>query len=157
MCIFCNNDVKREEKEKHYIEQCNVCKSKISIIKNNEKIFVIKFPKHDKIFNLFLFLPYLLIGYIIYLGLNKNIGINLFTRLIIIGIIIYVILNIIYTIKNLINYKKKGYIYYGLKSVITKDSKKSILLFAKIFNYSFLFFGIQFVIVMSLLLIFNKI
>jgi hypothetical protein len=161
MCIFCNNEIKKEEMEKCYVEQCNNCNGKVVILKNNGKIIASRFPKNDKSRLIFSFSPLFLIGLFLLLILFGRFSINYsaeyILKIILIGIIIFVIFAVYCCIKNILNYRKNGYMYYGINNVITEEGKKSTLLFSKIYNYFLLFFGIQFVIVMSLLIFFNKV
>jgi hypothetical protein len=156
MCIFCKGETTKNEFEKHYIEQCGKCNGKIVLLKNNDKIIVSKFPKHDKIRNILLFLPLFLIGTIlitIFFGrVYKNIEANFIIKEFLIEIIIFVALIIFSNIINLINYKRKGYMYYGLNNVVTTEGKKSTIILSKIYSYFVLFFGIQFIIIMSIMI-----
>ena len=152
MCIFCNNEVSMEEKEKYFIEKCNNCGGKVSILKKNNKI-VLKYPKKDFIWNIFLMFPLFLIGIILLLLFGSNI-LNIKTEDIIniflIGIIIMTVIMVFCSVINMKNFKKYGYMYSRLKVVVLKDDKKINLMFLKIINWFIIFFGFQFIIIMGI-------
>jgi hypothetical protein len=156
MCIFCNNaEIKTEELKKCYIKKCNICNSKIVLLKNNGKVIVSRFPKKDKIRYVFLFSPIFLIGLFLFLILmsriDKNIESGYIIKLFLSFLIFFVAFIVFCSTINILNYRKRGYLYYGLNNVITNDGKRRILIFAKFYNYFLLFFGIQFIIIMSIM------
>ena len=152
MCKFCNNNIIREEKEKRFIEKCDNCGGIITILKKNNRKIVIKYPKKDFFWNVYLFSPLFLIGIvlsILFLGnrifdIKSEFIINIF----LIGVIILVTIMVICRIINLKNFKKSGYMYIGLKAIVTKDERKSRVIFSKIYNWFILIFGLQFIIIM---------
>ena len=152
MCIFCGNEIEKEELAKRFKENCSNCNGRIIVSKKNGRKFVSKFPKNDKERKIFLIFPWALIFLTVFLMFLGNITLENIIRLFFIGFIILIAFNVFCCIKNIQNLKNKGYLYYGLINVLSKNEKR-IRLF-KVFNYFQLIFGIQFVIIMSLFLIF---
>ena len=156
MCTFCNSDIIREEKEKGFIEKCDNCGGKITILKKNNRKIVIKYPKKDFLWNVYLFFPLFLIGILLLIILLGNRFFDIKTEYIInsflIGVIILVAIMVICSIMNIRNFKKSGYMYIGLKTIVTKEEGKSRIIFSKIYNWFILFFGLQFIVVMSFII-----
>ena len=119
-------------------------------------MFVLNFPKYDKIRYGTRFFPLLLMGLsliLVFIGrLNKDRNIEFIIKISIIGVIIFVASMVFYSVINILNYRKREYMYYGLNNVITKEGKRQTIVLVKIYNYFVLFFGIQFVIIMSILI-----
>jgi DNA-directed RNA polymerase subunit RPC12/RpoP len=154
MCIFCKNEIKKEELKIWYVEQCNNCGSKIFRLKKHTNSIIVKqFPKNDRIRWMLLLLPFLFIGlFLLPVILTKmgktleNIDLRFFQMIFCIGSIILILFFIYCCIKNILNYKKHGYIYYSLNLVKTKDEKRSKLKFLEIYNYLIISVGTLFII-----------
>ena len=161
MCIFCNNEIEKIELDKCFIEKCNNCNSKITILKNNGNIIVNKFSKYDKKRKLLLFSPFLVIVIfifsIIFGRINENFSTENAIKILLIGLIIFISFYIYCCINNLINYNKRGFMYSGLISLVKKDENKTKIFLSKIQDYFMIVFGTLTIITLCRLVLNNLI
>jgi hypothetical protein len=153
MCIFCQSERTIIETvnimENRIIEHCENCEGKVTINRNNGKMLISNFPKKDRIIRIALLFAYLLL---MLLSISRiyNIITSYITIMILIVAVIIVAAYIVFcNFLNMRNYKRFGYMYYGIINVITKNGDKLKLRLLIILNYIVRIFGILFIIFMS--------
>jgi hypothetical protein len=159
MCIFCKLKTINEEKEKHFIEFCENCNGKIVSSKKGNVIVVSKFPKKDIICTFLFYSPYFIIGFLllfVFIGrIFIEIEAQMILRILFIEIIILTIMFILRNFKNILNYRKSGYIYFALNSVKTKDRNMKFSKFLYFWNYFAILFYVYFIFTICRLMYFG--
>ena len=159
MCIFCNSETQNEELEKYFTEKCNNCNGKIIILKKNDKIIVTKFSKFDKLRKILLLSPTFVIGLFIFLiifgRVNQDFSAENAIRILLMGLNIFFAFYVYCYISNLVNFKKRGFMFNGLITIIKINGNKKRIIFSKIKDYIFIIMQVITIIIFCSLIFGN--